>query len=72
MAKCGERHASYESCVLCDPTDKDRLDELERTKCYPFWNGDRWIYIVAKERSSKIERRGEGPTIRAAIDSAMP
>ena len=51
--------------------DAARLDDMERTKCYPFWNGDGWTYIVAAERSSKIERKGIGPTVRAAIDAAM-
>ena len=51
--------------------DAAQLDDIERTKCYPFWNGDGWIYIVAAERSSKIERKGIGPTVRAAIDAAM-
>lgn len=52
--------------------DTERLDELERTKCYPFWNGGEWVYIVAQERSSKIDRRGTGKTIREAIDAASP
>ena len=27
-------------------TDAERLDDMERTKCYPFWNGSGWTYIV--------------------------
>jgi hypothetical protein len=50
--------------------DTERLDDIEQTKCYPFWNGDRWIYIVAPERSTKATRRGEGKTAREAIDAA--
>lgn len=52
--------------------DTERLDELERTKCYPFWNGSEWVYIVAQDRSIKIDRRGTGKTIREAIDAASP
>ena len=51
--------------------DAARLDDMERTKCYPFWNGSCWTYIVAAERSSKIERKGMGATVREAIDAAM-
>lgn len=52
--------------------DAERLDEIERTRNYPFWNGgvDGWIFIVAQDRSFKIERRGSGPTVREAIDNA--
>ena len=61
--------ANYERHQL--ERDAARLDDMERTKCYPFWNGTCWTYIVAAERSSKIERKGIGATVREAIDAAM-
>jgi len=48
-----------------------RLDYIERTRCYPFWDGGQWKFFVSQERSTKIERRGVGATVREAIDAAM-
>lgn len=51
--------------------DGERLDEIERSRCYPFWNSTAWVFIVAQPRSSKIDSIGVGATAREAIDRAM-
>jgi hypothetical protein len=51
--------------------DARRLNDMEATKCYPFWNGSEWVYIIAADRSFKVDRRGAGKTVRAAIDAAL-
>lgn len=51
-----------------DREDARRLDEMEQTRCYPFWDGTRWVFIVGE--GSRVIRRGEGATVREAIDAA--
>ncbi len=68
---CGLKWPKIAKCLSARSAtgDMERLDEIERTRCYPFWNGDRWLFLVGN--GSKVERRGEGKTVREAIDAAM-
>ena len=50
-------------------TDAERLDFLEKHRCYPWWNFTRWMMNIGE--GAKITAKGEGQTVRECIDATI-